>query len=80
MELASQSTCALKHQFLDLLLVFLFFFQIEHGAEYPVPDGAAHPVTFVLVLVMMEVMIPPQRLHPFERRVPGMNRIMHAAI
>jgi len=70
----------LKHQFLHLLLIFLFFFQIEHRTEHPVPDGAAHPEAFMLVLVMMQMMVPPQRLHPFERRVPGMDRIMHAAI
>jgi len=29
---------------------------------------------------MMKVMIAPERLHPLERRIPGMDGIMHAAI
>jgi len=34
----------------------------------------------MIILIMMKVMIAPKRLHPFERRVPGMDGIMHGAI
>src|SRR5438445_7982304 len=29
---------------------------------------------------MMQVMVAPERFHPFERRVPGVDGIVHAAI
>ncbi len=34
----------------------------------------------MLILVMMQVMVPPQRFHPFEGWIPGMNGIMHGTI
>ena len=45
-----------------------------------VPKGSAYAEAFMLVLVMMQVMVPPQGLHPAEGRIPGMNGIMHGAI
>ena len=69
-----------EHKFLYFFLVFLFFFQVEHGTKYMVPEGCADPVSFVVVFVMMQMMISPERLHPPERRVPGMYRIVHRSI
>jgi hypothetical protein len=38
------------------------------------------PKPFFLVFVMMQVVVAPQRLHPFKRRVPGMDGVMHGSI
>ena len=70
----------LEHQLLHLLLVLFLLFQVEHGAEDPVPDRAAYTKTFMIILVMMQVVIAPQWFHPSERRIPGMNGIVHGAI
>src|ERR1700709_1909800 len=70
----------LVHQLFNLFLVLFFLLKIEHGAKYTVPDRAAHAIPLMLILVMMKVMIAPQCFHPFERRIPGMDRIVHAAI
>ena len=69
-----------KHQFPHFLLVLFLFFQIEHGTKDVIPNRAADAKALVLILVMMEMMIAPKRFHPFKRRVPGMNSVMHAAI
>src|SRR5882757_7863877 len=70
----------LVHQFLYFLFVLFFFFEIEHSAEDPVPKGAADAKSFVLVLVMVEMVVAPERLHPSKWRVPGMDSVVHAAI
>jgi len=80
MRVPTKNAGELIHQLLYLLLVLFFLFQIEHGAEDAVPEGAADAISFVLVLVVVQMMITPEWLHPFEGRVPGMDRIMHAAI
>ena len=36
--------------------------------------------TTVVILIMMKVMISPQWFHPFERRIPCMDGIMHGSI
>ena len=48
-----------KHQLIHLILVFFFFFQIEHGAKYTVPKSRAHTKAHVLIFIMMQVMIAP---------------------
>src|ERR1700753_3026841 len=45
-----------------------------------IPDSAADTETFLLILVMMQVVIAPETLHPSKRGVPGMDRIVHATI
>ena len=70
----------LEHEILDLLLVLFFLVKIEHGAKDAVPDGAADAKTFALIFVVMQVMVTPERLHPFKWRIPGVDGIVHAAI
>ena len=74
------SILLLEHQFLHFLLVFFFVLEIEHGAKDMIPYGGAYTITIVFIFVMMKMMITPKRFHPLERRVPGMNRIMHRSI
>src|SRR6185312_216582 len=70
----------LEHEVLDLLFIILLLLQIEHRPEDMIPDGAADAETFAFILVMMQVMIAPEGLHPFERGIPGVDSIVHAAI
>jgi hypothetical protein len=53
---------------------------IESGAEHAVPQGGAYAEAFMIVFVMMQVMIAPQCLHPFEGRRPCMYGVVHAGI
>ena len=34
----------------------------------------------MFILVMMQVMVSPEWFHPFKRRVPGMDGIVHGTI
>jgi len=70
----------LVHQLFHLLFVLFFLFEIEHGTEDAIPNGAAYPESFMIVLVMVEVMVAPKGFHPFEWRVPGVDGIVHATI
>ena len=70
----------IKHQLPHFLFVLFLFFQIEHGTKDVIPNRAADTKALVLVFIMMKVMIAPQRFHPFEWRIPGMNGIMHSSI
>jgi len=70
----------LKHQFLHLCFIFLLLLQIEHGTEDKIPDGGAYTKALFFILVMMQVVVAPQRLHPFERRVPSVNGVVHRSI
>ena len=58
----------------------MFLLQIEHSPKDMVPDRAADAKALVVVLIMMKMVVTPERLHPFEGWIPGMNGIMHAAI
>ena len=72
-----------KYQYISSLTFSLSsfsFLKIEHGTKYAVPDGSAYAKTFVIIFIVMQVMIPPERLHPFERRVPGMDSVVHGTI
>src|SRR5258707_819214 len=68
------------HQLLYFLFILFFFFEVEHGAEDPVPNGAAYAKALMFVLVMVQVMVAPKGFHPFKGRVPGVDGIVHAAI
>lgn len=48
--------------------------------EYMIPQRSADTEALLVTFIMMEVMVSPQWLHPFERRIPCMNGIMHGAI
>src|ERR1044072_8528108 len=69
-----------KHQFLYLFLILLLFIEVEHSAKDMIPKRGAYTKSLVIVFVVMQVMISPQGFHPFERRVPRMNSIVHSAI
>lgn len=70
----------LKHQLLHFLLIFFLSFQIEHSTKYMIPEGGTHAETLVFIFIVMQVVIAPESLHPFKRRVPGMNGIVHRTI
>src|SRR5829696_5867477 len=76
----STSATGGKHQLLHFLLILFLFLKIEHGSEHVVPDGGAHPEATLFVFIMMQVMVAPERLHPFKWRVPGVNGVMHGAV
>src|SRR5580658_5463443 len=69
-----------KYQFFYFGFVLFLFFQVEHGAKYPVPDSCTDTKTHIVIFVMVEMVISPQWLHPFKRGVPGVDGIVHAAI
>src|SRR5215471_346752 len=69
-----------EHKIFYFLFIFIFSFQIKHCTEYPVPDGSADTITPMCIFVMMQVMIAPKRFHPFKRRVPGVDGIVHATV
>ena len=45
-----------------------------------IPDGGAHAISIVFILVMMEVVISPKTFHPFKGWIPGVNGVMHRPI
>ncbi len=45
-----------------------------------IPDGGTDAETLVVVFVVVQVVIAPESFHPFKRRIPGMDRVVHATV